>query len=518
MLWSRYPVFLLLFALSPVLPFSVSPSFAAQKPDWVSNNGISEQYPATQYVTGFGVGESASKAERVAMAEQRAGSDLSARFIQQIQSQILSDSRDTDGTVSEDFRVMLSSYTQFRIIGAYIQRWDDAREERAYSLAVLERRGAVLNYTQRVRELEGEVARQIAEAEACEKADRLRDAITAYRKACPRLLELGEARTIVSLLGGSLPPQNPVYSTERIEGRIGRLRTAPVDSLQAAAELLAEQLASQTNTTLPVVVYPLAYRDSDFSSDFAANFKSILEQPLAVSYRVHREGTIRPGQQAILTLTGTYWVGGETTDVRVCLSDPVTGAKLAVAWAKIPVRVILSAGLNPEPPGYAQAMALLRDLATNAVPSALSVDVWTSRGDRYLVFYEDEEFTVKVRVNKPCYLQVVDGMSVGTTNLLYENFYIDMSKVNREVTLPDTLVVAPPFGVERLIVYARTTPFDKEPVTTATFEGETYSNILTRNLKAITGGYRGFKPKTNAPVELADRWLTVTTIRKPVKP
>ena len=79
---------------------SLTGSAAAQQPDWAANNGVSASYPDKLFITGFGIGEGESVADRTGMAEQNARTDLSAKFIVRIQSELVSHDVESQGSTT----------------------------------------------------------------------------------------------------------------------------------------------------------------------------------------------------------------------------------------------------------------------------------------------------------------------------------------------------------------------------------------------------------------------------------
>ncbi|NLE09302.1 MAG: hypothetical protein GX631_08630 [Dehalococcoidales bacterium] len=77
--------------------FLFLPPSDAQPPDWVANYGISARYPDSQYVTGYGFGESKNADERKKISTQDALLDLSAKFIVTIRDELIIKQRESDG-------------------------------------------------------------------------------------------------------------------------------------------------------------------------------------------------------------------------------------------------------------------------------------------------------------------------------------------------------------------------------------------------------------------------------------
>ena len=66
---------------------------------------------------------------------------------------------------------------------------------------------------------------------------------------------------------------------------------------------------------------------------------------------------------------------------------------------------------------------------------------------------------VFIRVNREVHIRLLYILADGRRTLLYDSYYIDQSKVNRVVEIPDEFECVPPFGAEFLVVTARSEAF-----------------------------------------------------------
>ena len=495
---------------------------AQQKPDWVDNNGISIQYPNSVYITGFGIGEDESPSDRRSLAEQYALSDISSRFIVKIQSELQSILQNSEKAgFYSDVRSSVSTETQLKMFNVDVNHYDDRRHKRSYALAVMEIEPAVINYSSHLKELLEKISGYVKAAETSEQIGDIKQAVANYRKTFPLFIEYGETRTIILLLQSrslsELTDETlsglPVTSTE-VETRINKVMSE-IASVRAAAVSLADQLNAQTDRKLCIEVFPLTYRDTDFSSEFSSYFLPLLETELTPYFTVVSRNTSRSNvSQASNVLAGTYWAEGEGNDVRVLtyITDIRTGSKNAAATVTIKRDVVEKEGIELLPLNFKQAMEDSRIfLAKDVIPGTLSLEVWTSKGSKKLIYKENEETEIFVRTNKSCYLQVLYHMANGVRLLLYNNYYLGISTANQVVTLPDTFYFAPPLGVERLQVFANTGKFGKVDVAESVFDGEKYDNVLAEDFAVHTRGIRGIKKK-EPKMEIAEKIITITTL------
>ena len=503
------------------LSFMCSTAVHAQTPEWVENNGISISYPEGVYITGYGIGEDESIAERRSMADQSARSELSSKFIVTIRSELVSKQIETDGKYYSDFRNSVSSQTQLELIDVEVVHWDDERHDRDFALAVMKIDAAISNYSNRVAEINSRITSLIDAAENYERNSAPGLAVKAYRKTFPLFIELGETSTILRLLLGKSP--FPTLSEEQanlvthnspeIEEKINKLFTEDIRNIKGCAVSIAGQLNDQYESQKPLSVFPFTYHDTDFSSPFSNSFRPALEGELTMYYTI--VSTDAPGSSVSGgkdVLAGTYWIEGDNVRILTFITDTKSGAKKASASIEVPKEIFTRAGVELLPANFQQAMEDSKVfLKKDVIPGSLSLEVWTSKGDRNLIFKENEETEIFVRVNKACYLQVLYHMANGVRLLLYNNYYIDVSKVNQVYTMPDEFYFAPPLGVERLQVFASNEKFDDMLTRTAVFDGESYDCVLAVDYEKHTVAMRGIKRK-RAEKQVEEKILTITTV------
>jgi hypothetical protein len=141
------------------------------------------------------------------------------------------------------------------------------------------------------------------------------------------------------------------------------------------------------------------------------------------------------------------------------------------------------------------------------IDGGLSVELWTNKGNENLLFTENERMNIFVRVNMPCYLRFIYHLANGQRALLQNDYFIDESKVNFVVTMPDTFYCTPPFGAEVLQIIARTEKFDT--IETETIDGY---QILKEDLRKFIGTTRGFK-KIKPTLMQREARLQITTVK-----
>ena len=497
--------------------FLITAVFAKQ-PDWVENNGFSQKHPESQYIVGFGLATGADVAERKLSAEQYAKTDLSSRFLTKIQSELMTTESETARDYDSQIKSTITSQTNLTLIGLKTEFYEDKKI--TYALAILKIAPALQNYQNHLNGLSKEINGYLENADKLEKDGDLKTALSLYRKTFPLFIELGETQAILNILRGKDPfkelesvYQQSSISQSEVESRIQKLIRSDIQSLSSASISLAEQLAEQApDRKIALLVFPFTFQETDFCSEFSAWFLDEISRELTNKFTVLSDNA--PGANKAARLTGNYRVDGEKCRIQAVVTDSRTGEKIAASAVVLDKSIIEDRGIALMPRNFEQAMADGKVFfAKDIVSGKLSLEAWTNKGKRNLLFKEDDESTLLVRVNKPCYLQALYHLADGMRVLMYNNMYIDISKVNHVVSMPDTFVVCAPFGVERWQIFAGTEKFPSVPVKGKTIDGEYYDNILAEDLEKFTVNTRGLKKKKSKP-EMAEKTITITTLRR----
>ncbi len=77
------------------------------------------------------------------------------------------------------------------------------------------------------------------------------------------------------------------------------------------------------------------------------------------------------------------------------------------------------------------------------------------------VYKENENLTLSVIANKPCYVRICLRTADGAAILVVDNLYIAESDINKEILVPNKLYCQPTKGEDILTAYSQTVPFDK---------------------------------------------------------
>ena len=538
---------LFLFLISIVF---TTTAHAVEEPGWVKNYGHSEQYPRQNYIVGFGIanGQGETAAET---AKDNARAEVSRQIVVNIQSLIRTAETESKGIVSQEYSGITQSATTLQLQGLAVALYvkPDRSHPATYALAYVSRTKLKDIYTQRVSELREELQRILADAHTAEREQKITLAVEKYLSTYPLYEALKEAETILLVVRNSGSPSDrafaeleeatrksarnaedalPMSYTEVIN-RVEQLVSESITSVDDIARAVVFQLSKQVRALEnKVLLAPVTYQDTKMASRFSRQLLGALETQFGqftewqtVTQAHDPQRTFRPRSSqhtrdlakdfgAGLLLSGTYWEEVDQITLRTTLRDVETGTVEAGAIVKFDRDM---KGVSFKPQNYTQALIDQQAFTEEEfINSGLTVETWTNRGDQNLLYTEGETMTVYVRVNREAHVRLLYILADSRRTLLYDDYYIDRSKVNQIVEIPQEFECAEPFGAELLVAAARTDPFPK----IETYEKDGYIFLAAQTAEKAAEDTRGFKKKQKPPeVQYSEARLVITTVKAP---
>ncbi len=520
----------------------------AAKPDWVRNYGRSEERSVHIYLVGFGSAWG-SGAEPRQIAADGARADISRHIITKVKSVIRTSESDTNGTLSQQYSGVTESTTALKLLGIETETYVDAeRNPTTYVLAYVSRAELKRIYTIRASTLREEIRRILADAEEAENASNIDIAVEKYLSTYPLYEALKEVEIILLVAKhysspsevafaeleratkklSSKPDVPPIPSYTEVINRVEQLVSESITSVDSIARAVVFQLSKQVKQPEgKVLLAPFTYQDTRMGSRFSRQLLAALEAQIGqivkwrtvnqtrrsrVNFRPRSTQHMRDFAKeagATLLLSGTYWENDDQITLRATLREVETGAVKAGAIVKFDRGMET---LNLKPQNYKQMLIEQNAFAEGEfVSGGLQVEVWTNKGSDHLLYTEGETMTVSVRVNREAHLRLLYILADGRRTLLYDDYYIDQSKANRVVEIPQEFECAPPFGAEFLVVAARTEDFP--PI--QTYESDGYHFLSAKDAGQAARDFRGMKKKQKRPdLQQSEAQLVLTTMRQ----
>ena len=519
----------------------------AAKPDWVKNYGLSEERPIHIYLVGFGSAWG-SGAEPRQTAADNARADISRHIVTKVKSVIRTSESETKGTLSQQYSGVTQSETALKLLGLETEQYvESGRNPNTYVLAYVSRAELKRIYTARASTLREEIRRILADAEKAENASKIDLAVEKYLSTYPLYDALNEAEIILLVtkhygspsdvafneldritkrLSGELDI-SPIPSHTEVVNRVEQLVSESVTSVDGIARAVVFQLSKQIKQLAgKVLLTPFTYQDTQMTSPFSRQLLAALEVQLGQvakwktvnqtrrlynNFRPHSVQHMRDFAKeagAALLLSGTYWENEDQITLRATLRDVETGEIKAGAIVHFDRDM---EALDLKPQNYKQLLIEQNAFAEGEFVSGLQVEMWTNKGSEHLLYIEGETMKVFVRVNREVHIRLLYILADGRRTLLYDSYYIDPSKVNRVVEIPQEFECAPPFGAELLVVAARTEEFP--PI--QTYESDGYHFLSAKDAGQAARDFRGMKKKqkqSNVQQRLAR--LVLTTMKQ----
>ena len=517
----------------------------AAKPDWVKNYGRSEERPVHIYLVGFGSAWG-SGAEPRQIAADDARADISRHIITKVKSVIRTSESEIKGILSQQYSGVTQSETALKLLGLETEAYvDSGRNPTTYVLAYVRRAELKRIYTRQVSELREEIRRILADAEEATNASKIEIAVEKYLSTYPLYEALKEAEIILLVAKHyssssdvafdelervrkklSREPDIPLIPSHiEVINRVEQLVSESITSVDGIARAIVFQLSKQIKQPAgKVLLAPFTYQDTQMTSRFSRQLLAALEAQLGqiakwktVNQTRRSRGNFRPRSVqhmrdlakeagATLLLSGTYWENDDQITLRGTLRDVETGEIKAGAVVKFDRDMKT---LNFKPQNYKQMLIEQHAFAEDEFISGLQVEMWTNKGSENLLYIKGETMKVAVRVNRAVHIRLLYILADGRRTLLYDNYYIDQSKVNRVVEIPQEFECASPFGAELLVIAARTEAFP--PI--QTYESDGYHFLSAKDAGQAARDFRGMKKK-QPDVQQSEARLVLTTMEQ----
>jgi len=502
-----------------LIALAIFPGAASAQPDWYLNPY--DTFSEDAYLVGVGSSSDTDRAKGMQIAEENARTGLIKSIRVSIKSQLIDRITQHNGTLEEFTDSRIVSSAALEVDGIQIKE-RNYRDHIAYAVAVLSRQEGRQLHLHKIGDLDRTLTERLDQAQQYQQANNRQHALQAYQSLYLLLNRREEAQAVLTALQAeSVPPAT--VSRREIDAALEQLTARPFTSVDDMAATLAFQLKPHLDAPQALLVRPFTFGVTEFSSPFSQYLARTLETQLiqagvaATSKTRHftpktanhlNELAQHNGTNQVLL--GSYVTKGDRLRLFAQISQIKTGRKIAAAEVEIDTVLLNKERLDFRPPNFKHALSDAVDFAKNPVVDAsLQIEVWTDHGAENVMLEAGDEVTLAMRVNQPCYVQMLYTLANGQRVLLYNNYHIDASRVNRIVALPDTFEVAPPLGVEVLQAFASDQQFP--PVQVRQHDGY---EILRDDLKNYLAQTRGLKKVTQGPEQrrLAETRLTLITV------
>ena len=472
-----------------------------------------KSYPAAFYLIGEGYAENTGSPDDAVSAKERAMSDLANQIQANVKSEFITELTEASNSITEYAKSKVNVITNMKIEGVQWETFDQG--DYIMARAVLRKDNAADLYFQRTKEIQGQIEAKMNRITNLIGTGDNERALKDLFETSKLFNQLEQNVLIYMILGGREQQQlKPAFSRSDLDDKIYTLTESDFDTFDDAINGLCFQISKQVKAGQIITVFPFDFQDTAFGSELSDYIRQQINFNLN-KFIKFQQGKIEPGSDKRngLTIAGNYWLRGSVMEIILLIYDE-SGSATGSARVEIPISYVDKLDIAYKPQNFVEAMSEDKMFSkSEVVYGDLNVEFWTNKGDQNLIFRGGEEMRLFVRVNTPAYLRFIYHLANGMRTPLYASYYIDQMKVNKVVELPDAFECAPPFGVEKLQMFASTDELPDLSLKSIEIEGESY-DILADDLGEFLAKTRGFVKKKSSTAKKAERVITLTTVEK----
>lgn len=431
-------------------------------PQWLDHKFRQTNYPSDQFYQGFVSRSFSSKEDRL-QVENEIVSQSRIRLAESFHVTITSLSTSTLSNVNsesvERFEQQSVTRTDLKASGLETLTFFDERKKVAYAFSYIKKRRLQSIYLRNLRD----------------QMISIQDRIRGYADSSPPynvLNELVDDLEKVKVLQNTLAFTGISAAVLRYEQwnkfkdwaseHLDKLREAESIGLEQAAIFIRDGLLNDINIRAisDVKINRMTYKNTGIASELSVLFAEYFEDVMAQKFNIVSENHD-------WVVNSTYWPLNDKIKITTTIhqeSDNELVRLIASTSVKADRDLINRLGIDYEPLKTQEDEAKHQTITENEPVGEILVDLTTQKGDKSLVFREGDPLQLMVKVSRPAYVQLINVWADGSKLLLLDNYFIDISQVNRFVELPFEWETSCPCGVEYIYAIAGTDPH-KAPIT-----------------------------------------------------
>ena len=492
-------------------------------PEWVNYDKRARLFPEQKFVMGFSSDKTrpgTTRSDLVDQLEDDSRTALVEAIQVSIRSMATSNIVATQSETYNTFRRTSVSMSKIDLKGLKVENYIDDENGEAFAIAYANKAEISTLYRNKIQSEKARIEQYVNNAKQFVASGDNQNALKSFYTAMPLFREIEEAQTLIMTFEGVDASAPHLFFDEvnklkvEIAEGIKILQSGNNLSIDDAAFAIALGLKMQADSLdKEVRLTNFTFQDTKMASTFSKRFTRSLEAKLLannLNVTVHEaKMDDNNADKNYYTLVGTYWEEGDNIKMIANVRDAASGRTVASAEATLTKKWLADNSLEFKPANYDNALKSLIQFNQENIPEGgLLIEVATNKGNEGLIFTEDEEMKLYVRVNKACYLRFIYHMADGTQVLLFDSYYIGNDKANQVIEIPETFVCAAPFGVETLQVNAQTQEFPP-----LRLRHEYGYSFIEEELSDVLVKTRGFKPKANKDAKTEKR-VVITTVAK----
>ena len=466
---------------------------------------------AEDFIIGNGWARKDNGRDAIIKAKKMALQDLANQIQCNVKSSTLNIISETSNTIAEYTKSKVQVISNIKLEGVRFEVSENSRT--IIVKAKLRKDKAIKIYQEKILHLEDRLLYLFHKINKLIAMERKNEALKELYKAT-LLFDKIEQNIIVYISLGGLrinELKNKIPRSD-LDNYLLSLTKENITSIDDAVRSLVYMLIENVVDKEKIFVFPMYYKNTSFGSQFSAYFKQKMDNAFQIFPKIKVLDKAYP-EANFSKVYGNYWIKKDTIEILCTLYDS-TGYSLGSAKINFPKKFItdLDIKIQPENCNIAQKEDNLFE-KQNTAYGILNFQFWTNHGDENLSLVEGDTVNFFLRVNEPCYINVIYHLANGLRTPIYENYYIGMDQLNQTIKLPYKAICTPPFGIERIQVFASTQKFPPLKLKQRKIENVSYM-VLAEDLNSFISQMRGLilsKPKYK---KSAERNITVSTYKK----
>jgi len=449
--------------------------------------GILFPHAINAEISGIGFAQTNQEAKKEALA------DLAQVIKSEVRSSFESSTTNTSSKAKSNIKIS----SNLPILGADFTFVDRALEVEA-SVKLTPQKVNRL-YTQKPQNLNTEINALLKEVN---NATTSTLKLKLYEAIFSLLNEYDRYESVAVILGAELAQRAPITKA-KVQVALEKLNSS-IDSLAMAATILAKSFTEEK-----IFVYPPLLQNNTSVAEFGSLFQKELLSKLK---------SAKSPKDASFLLVGEYILTKNAMVLHYALLDTKTN------------EVVRSKTININPHAYKDVVTQSKEVDFDALLNAgvisssdLKVSLNSNRGSENLLFKNEEEIELFVKLNKMGYLYIVGYTQTKERKLSYllelsegegdSRFvkFVNADDASRWISL-GIFTIEPPFGVESIQVIASNQKITSLPH--AEYDEQSGYHIISKDIEKALSQTRGLKKKVSQKVEMSEDVMSFTTMKK----
>jgi len=316
----------------------------SQKPSWIEYANRTEQYPDSDYLTGFVSGLNTADHEPGKLMDEY--EELAkSKVIQSIQVSIETNNSLTlsniNGKSGEDFTSKSISFSSATIIGLKAERYYDRKTKAVYAFAYVSKKELAYYNRKLITGNLDKIHQKLDEGREYLKLNDRENALKSFYEGMPLLTEAEEAQWLLMAVNREQFVSNDLKEIRQVKlklnNEISQLQRSKELDMNEAAYFIAYGLFLQLGKSeQPILLDLCSYENTDLVSPFSEKWDVVLRNALIKTgqYRIQEQ---KNGKEPVYKLDGNYWEEGDQIRIhlRVVKADKLEASaegNISIAW------------------------------------------------------------------------------------------------------------------------------------------------------------------------------------------